>query len=121
MVQYKNHRFHCKGISFQFPENYYYDSIQPINDEDYFYLHAPDGSFDVDIHIRDEVGSCRDRLQKVLVDMEPIIDQPITPLDVGGLSGCYAAYHGQYHQYYEIWLANESGTLHILIYCQSKK
>lgn len=116
MLQYKNHRFHGAGISFQFPEKYFYDSDHLINCDDYFYLHSPDNTFGVDIHIYSEPASCRESLQGVLNEMPHIVTVPITDLELNGLTGCYASYHGEYNYYHEIWLGNSTGMINVLIY-----
>lgn len=103
MLQYVNHRFHSKGVSFQIPDGYFLNSEPGEEKDDMLYLYAPDKSFHVMMQIEEDCDGSADELETVLDDMAATVVYPISPVAVNGLSGHHTTYRTKRTQYYEVW------------------
>ena len=110
MFQYKNHRFHFGGVSFQIPDGYFFNSEPGGESDNFIQLYAPDQTFTVDIRIEKDCDEVIAELQSVLDDLDPTIVYPPAPLQMNGLTGCHATYRNRRSQSYEAWFELGSET-----------
>jgi hypothetical protein len=103
MFQYKNHRFHFGGISFQIPDGYFFDSGRKDEGDILFRLHAPDQSFAIDVRIEMDLDGILTEMQNMLDDFGSDIVYPPAPLQMNGLHGYHTTYRNRRSQSYEAW------------------
>lgn len=103
MFQYKNHRFHFGGVSFQIPDGYFLNSEPGGVTDNFIQLYSPDHSLTVDIRVERDIDGVQAELQRMLDEFESIIAHPIAPLQINGLNGCHVTYLNRRSQTYEAW------------------
>ena len=110
MLQYINHRFYCRGISFQIPDGYFLDSTPGEESDNTIRLYAPDESFAVELRVEEDCDGSQAELASVIHDLTPTVVYPIAPITVNGLSGHHATYRNRRTQYYEVWFDIDDGV-----------
>lgn len=116
MLQYKSHRFHWSGISFQIPDGFFFDSIEGSDTINTIRLFAPDNSFTLELRIEEDCLGSELELTSVIYDLEPVLLYPIAQLTVNGLRGHHTTYRCRRRQYYEAWFdIGENTALSLII------
>ena len=106
MLQYKNHRIHCQGISFAIPEGYYLDTSYEEVPQDTLHLWTQDERLYVRIGLEYDTKGPLQELNFILRELEEcvVIKEPSAVI-YGGLAGFKTAYSvGEVH-YAEVRLA----------------
>ena len=103
MFQYKNHRFHFGGVSFQIPDGYFFDSGRKDEGDILLRLHAPDQSFAIDVRIEMDLDGILTEMQNMLDDFGSDVVYPPAPLQMNGLNGYHTTYRNHRSQSYEAW------------------
>lgn len=106
MLQYKNHRVHCHGISFAIPEGYLLDTSYEEVPQDTLHLWSEDEKLYVRIGLEYDTKGPLLELNFILTELEEcvVIKEPVAVL-YGGLAGFKTVYSvGEVH-YAEIRLA----------------
>lgn len=110
MLLYKNHRFHCEGVSFAIPDGLYLDTSYEEVPEDTIHLWSEDEQLYVRIGIQRETKGAFEELAFVLRELEEItVIDPPKPILMGGLSGYVATYISEPKEWWELHL-DISGT-----------
>ena len=104
MLQYKKGRFHCKGVSFEIPENFFLDTYCDITYENGLELISPNEKMVVEYNICDFDGSTEEELQKLLRGDSFVVIEPITPVLINGLVGHQCSYRTSSENYFEVHL-----------------
>ena len=105
MLQYKNHRVHCQGISFAIPEGYFLDTSYEEVPQDTLHLWSEDEKLYVRIGLEYDTKGPLQELNFILTELEEcvVIQEPVAVL-YGGLAGFKTVYAvGEVH-YTEIRL-----------------
>ena len=110
MFQYKNHRFHFGGVSFQIPDGYFLDSGRTDESDILLRLHAPDQSHTIEIRIEKDIDGILTEMQNMLYDFGADTVYPPAPLQMNDLTGCHATYQNRRSQSYEAWFELGSET-----------
>ena len=110
MLQYKNHRFYWRRISFQIPEGFFFDPVEGDDAAEALQFFSPDDSFTLELRIEEDCMGSEGELASVIHDLEPTVVYPIAPLTVNGLQGHHAAYRCRRAQYYEAWFDIGDGS-----------
>lgn len=113
MLLYKNHRFHCEGVSFAIPDGYGLDTSYEEVPEDTLHLWSEDKYLYIRVGIERETKGPFEELAFVLQELdECIIDQAPTALLLNGLSGYGAIYSVGNRQYmeYHLWIAGDNSN-----------
>lgn len=106
MLQYKNHRVHCQGISFSIPEGYFLDTSYEEVPQDTLHLWSEDEKLYIRIGLEYDTKGPLQELNFILSELEEcvVIKEPVAVL-IGGLAGFKTVYSvGEVH-YAEIRLA----------------
>lgn len=106
MLQYKNHRIYCQGISFAIPDGYLLDTSYEEVPQDTLHLWTEDERLYVRIGLEYDTKGPLQELNFILTELEEcvVIQEPVAML-YGGLTGFKAVYSvGDVH-YAEIRLA----------------
>lgn len=106
MLQYKNHRVHCQGVSFTIPEGYFLDTSYEEVPQDTLHLWSEDEKLYVRIGLEYDTKGPLQELNFILTELEEcvVIKEPVAVL-YGGLAGFKTVYAvGEVH-YAEIRLA----------------
>ena len=106
MLQYKNHRIYCQGISFAIPEGYFLDTSYEEVPQDTLHLWSEDEKLYVRIGLEYDTKGPLQELNFILTELEEcvVIQEPVAVL-YGGLAGFKAVYSvGEVH-FAEIRLA----------------
>lgn len=99
MLQYKNHRIHCQGISFTIPEGYYLDTSYEEVPQDTLHLWTQDERLYVRIGLEYDTKGPLQELNFILREFEEcvVIKEPIA-VSYGGLAGFTTTYSvGEVH------------------------
>lgn len=104
MLQYKKGRFHCEGVSFEIPENFYLDTDCDISYENGLEFITPDEKMVIEYDITDYDGSTEKELQKLFRNGSYIVIEPITPVLINGLKGHKCCYRTSKESFYEVHL-----------------
>ena len=110
MFQYKNHRFHFGGVSFQIPDGYFLDSGRTDEGDILLHLHAPDQSFTIDVRIEKDIDGILTEMQSMLYDFGSDIVYPPAPLQINDLTGYHTTYRNRRTQSYAAWFALDTET-----------
>ena len=109
MLQYKNHRLHCEGVSFQIPDGFFINTQMCPTNEDAAWFASPDKPMDLEVQVRTGFEGAQKELVRRYAD-ETFLGKPcaITPVVLeNGLSG-YQTYSSDEEylctQTYEVWL-----------------
>lgn len=120
MFQYVNHRFCLETISFQIPNDYYFDSEPGEESDNFMRLWSPDKTFSMWIYITPDCTDTKKSLMDVLKNIEPHYSSGIKEITINGLNGHQTTYYMSQPQYYEAWLQiTDDSALTIII--ESKK
>ena len=105
MLQYKNHRIHCLGISFSIPDGYYLDTSYEEVPQDTLHLWTEDKRLYVRIGLEYETKGPLQELNFILRELEEciVIEKPVAVV-YGGLTGFKSAYAVGEAYYVEIRL-----------------
>lgn len=124
MLLYKNHRFHCQGVSFTIPEGFYLDTSYDDIHQDTLNLWTKDRSLYICISVQRETQGTHQELSLILRELEDIlVTGPIKPISLGGLSGYSAAYTSGPKYYWETHLhisGKGSNQIELLLLLRSK-
>lgn len=106
MLQYKNHRVHCQGISFAIPEGYFLDTSYEEVPQDTLHLWSEDETLYVRIGLEYDTKGPLQELNFILTELEEcvVIKEPVALL-YGGLAGFKTVYAVSEVHYTEIRLA----------------
>lgn len=106
MLQYKNHRVHCQGISFAMPEGYFLDTSYEEVPQDTLHLWSEDEKLYVRIGLEYDTKGPLQELNFILTELEEcvVIQEPVAVL-YGGLAGFKTVYAVGEVNYVEIRLA----------------
>lgn len=102
MLQYMQGRFHLAGASFAMPEGFLIEPTPLEPTDNGFVLFSPDDKYVLTISFSKDsepTDAVLNSLFSKEYGLEPF--QPIAPIEINGLSGHYALYHGGRDQYYE--------------------
>lgn len=110
MLLYKNHRFHCEGVSFAIPDGYCLETSYEESSEDTLHLWTPDAGTHLCIGIERETNGPMQELAFILRELEQciVLEEPSAVM-CGGLGGFSASYQSGDAQYRETHLGI-SGT-----------
>lgn len=106
MLQYKNHRIHCQGISFAIPEGYFLDTSYEEVPQDTLHLWTEDERLYVRIGLEYDTRGPLQELNFIIRELEEcvVVKEP-TAVIYGGLAGFKTTYSvGEVH-YGEIRIA----------------
>lgn len=105
MLLYKNHRFHCEGVSFEIPDGYCLETNYEESPEDTIHLWSEDESIHLCIGIERETKGPMQELTFILSELEQcvVLEKPSAVM-YGGLRGFSAAYRSGSTQYWETHL-----------------
>jgi len=93
MLLYKNHRFHCEGVSFAIPDGYRLDTSYEEVPEDTLHLWSEDESLHICVGIERETKGPYQELVFILRALEKcIVKEKPTEVIYGGLRGYSAVY-----------------------------
>ena len=106
MLQYKNHRIHCRGISFAIPEGYFLDTSYEEVPQDTLHLWTEDERLYVRIGLEYDTRGPLQELNFILRELEEcVVSKEPSAVIYGGLAGFRTAYSvGEVH-YAEVRLA----------------
>lgn len=124
MLLYKNHRFHCEGVSFVIPDGFYLDTSYEDIHQDTLNLWSKDRNLYICISIQRETKDPYEELALILRELEDIeITLSPEPVTIGGLTGYAAAYTSMPKHYWEAHLEIDSsndGQTELLILLRSQ-
>ena len=105
MLQYKKGRFHCEGVSFEIPENFYYNTMCDMMFDNGMEFISPDSKITIEFSVRKIKRSTKEDLKALIDDIESyeIID-PIMPITVNELEGHQCFYHDSKENYFTVHL-----------------
>ena len=103
MLLYKNHRFHCEGVSFAIPDGYYLDTNYGDGAEDSLDFWTEDESLRIRIAIERETKGPLPELEFVIRELEDctVMEGPDAIL-TNGLAGYRTVYDTGRRQYCEM-------------------
>lgn len=106
MLLYKNHRFHCEGVSFAIPDGYGLDTSYEEVPEDTLHLWTEDERLYVRIGLEYDTKGPLQELNFILQELETcvVVKEP-SPVIHGGLSGFMTVYSVGEVYYMELRLA----------------
>lgn len=105
MLQYKKGRFYCEGVSFEIPENFYYDTNIDLMFDNGMEFLSPDKKIIVEFSLRQTNKSTDVDLQNNIDDVESyVMIDPITPITINELHGHQCYYHDSKEHYYLVHL-----------------
>ena len=110
MLQYKNHRVHFEGVSFQIPDGFFLDSTYGEESDNTIHLYSSDETFTLELRVEEDCDGAEAELESVISDLSPTVVYPIAPITVNGLSGHHATYRNRRTQYYEAWFDVDDGV-----------
>ena len=102
MLQYIKGRFHLAGASFAMPDGFFIEPTPLEPTDNGFMLFSPDDKYVLTISFSEEsqpTDAILNSLFSKEYGLEPF--QPIAPIEINGLTGHCALYHGGRDQYYE--------------------
>lgn len=106
MLLYKNHRFHCEGVSFTIPDGFYLDTSYEDIHQDTLNLWSEDRNLYICLGIQRETKGPYEELAFILRELEDIeITASPELITIGGLSGYAASYTSMPKHYWEAHLA----------------
>ena len=93
MLLYKNHRFHCEGVSFEIPDGYCLETNYEESPEDTLHLWSADEKLHICVGIERKTNGPFQELAFILRELEECValEEP-TAVMYGGLGGFAAAY-----------------------------
>lgn len=105
MLLYKNHRFHCEGVSFEIPDGYCLETNYEESPEDTIHLWSADERIHLCIGIERGTKGPMQELAFILRELEQcvVLEKPSAVM-YGGLRGFSAAYRSGDTQYRETHL-----------------
>lgn len=105
MLLYKNHRFHCEGVSFEIPDGYCLETNYEESPEDTLHLWSADERIHLSIGIERETKGPLQELSFILRELEQcvVLEKPSAVM-YGGLRGFSAAYRSGDTRYWETHL-----------------
>lgn len=105
MLLYKNHRFHCEGVSFEIPDGYCLETNYEESPEDTLHLWSADERIHLSIGVERETKGPMQELTFILRELEQcvVLEKPFAVMH-GGLAGFTAAYRSGDTQYCETHL-----------------
>ena len=108
MLLYKNHRFHCQGVSFAIPDGYSLDTSYEEVPEDTLHLWSEDEMLYVRVGIERGTRGPLKEINYVLQELdECIVDAKPSAVLLGGLCGFATTYTVGQKQYQETRLLIE--------------
>ena len=108
MLQYKNHRFHCSGISFEIPDGYFLDTDCDSYDNS-IWLYPANRSIHILIEVHDSCDGARIELERICKDKYVGSVDSFAPVTTNGLEGFMANYRYVREPNYEVWLDISDG------------